>query len=221
MVRVFGMVVGHLQGVGPQALKHLMINGYETIIFYTMIAGITTYILLRINKALLVGLGAACLLFAFLCVDQWQRLRQERIIVYNIAQSGHADIMRGDRFSTIYTDTLLPKKINYAVRPAHIGWRAWEEMGMPRQEIFSVNGKSVLVLNDRLTGTGKFEVDYLILNIAGRPDADQLLKVVRPHTLVVSGKYSEKQVEAIEKACREAGVVVHNTGTQGAFVVSN
>jgi cysteine sulfinate desulfinase/cysteine desulfurase-like protein len=94
-------------------------------------------------------------------------------------------------------------------------------MGMPRQEIFSVNGKSVLVLNDRLTGTGKFEVDYLILNIAGRPDADQLLKVVRPHTLVVSGKYSEKQVEAIEKACREAGVVVHNTGTQGAFVVSN
>lgn len=221
MVRVFGMIVGHLQGVGPRALKHLMIDGYETLVFYTMIAGLTTFILLRINKALLVGLGAACLLFALLCVDQWQRLHQERLIVYNIAHSGHADIMRGDRFSTIYTDTLLPKKINYAVRPAHIGWRAWEEMGMPRQEIFNVNGKSVLVLNDQLAGTGTFEVDYLVLNVAGKPNVQQLLKVVKPHTLVVSGKYSEKQVMAIEQACKEADVAVHNTGTQGAFVISN
>ncbi len=92
---------------------------------------------------------------------------------------------------------------------------------MPRQEIFSVNGKSVLVLNDGLAGKGTFEVDYLVLNVAGQPNVQQLLKVVKPHTMIVSGKYTDKQVRVIEQACKEAGVAVHNTGTQGAFVISN
>jgi len=221
LVHFFSFIVGHLQGAGPRSFKFLMINGYETIIFYMLIAGITTYILKGNRKALLAGLSAACLLLCSLCLSEWNRLHQQKFIVYNVPRANHVDLVRGARYTVLCTDTLLNKKVNYAIRPAHIGWRAWEEQEMPRQDIFSINGKTVLVLNDRLTGTGHFPVDYLVLNTAGKPDMKKLLKTITPSMVIVSNNYSKKQLARITDGCKRAGIAMHNVATQGAFILSN
>lgn len=221
LVGLFSIIVGHLQNAGPTSFRFIMINGYETLVFYVLIAGITTYILLGKNKALLTGLAAACVLLASLCVNEWNRLHQQKLIVYNVANTHHADMMIGNRYSILYTDTLMPRKINYAIRPAHIGWRAWEEMQLPRQELFSLNGKTILVLNDKLVGTGHFPVNYLILNTPGTPNLKALFKNVTPDMVVVGNRYNDRQMERISFDCKNAGVALHNTATQGAFVLSN
>lgn len=220
LVRIFGFIVGHLQGAGPRSFKFLMITGYETIVFYIIIAGVTTFILRRRNQGLLVGLSAACLLLLSLCVGEWQRLHREKLVVYNVGNATHIDYMAAGRYRVMLTDTAARKKINYAIRPAHIGWRSWEGNDSPQHDILTINGKTVLVLNDRIKGTVKFPVDYLVLHTP-RPDMKRLFHNFSPRMVVLAGGYSPRQVSYIAAGCSKAGVPLHTVDDMGAFVLSN
>lgn len=220
LVKIFGFIVGHLQGAGPRSFRFLMISGYETIIFYVIIAGITTYILRRKNRGLLVGLSAACLLLFSLCIGEWQRLHRQKFIVYNVAHANHVDFMSAGRYAVITTDTTLRKRINYTIRPAHIGWRSWEGNDTPHDEILNIRGKVVLVLNHPIKGGERFPVDYLVLNTP-QPDMRRLLNNFTPRMVVAGDNYNRRQLKHITSDCEYAGVPLHCVTDKGAFVLSN
>lgn len=220
LVKVFGFIVGHLQGAGPQSFKYLKITAWQTVIFYIIIAGLTTFILRRKRQGLLVGLGAACVMLASLNIGEWRRLRSRKFIVYNVTNTAHIDYMAAGRYEVMSTDTFQRKKINYAIRPTHIGWRSWEGNDTARNEILDMNGKVVLVLNGAIKGTEHFPVDYLVVNY-DRPDMKRLLHNFTPGMVVASDNFSSAQMKHITYDCMKAGVPLYAVADSGAFVLSN
>lgn len=220
LVKLFGFIVGHLQSAGPESFRFLKISAWQTIVFYIIIAGLTTFILRRKRQGLLVGLTAACVMLASLNIGEWRRLHSRKFIVYNVANTAHIDYMAAGRYEVMSTDTTQRKKINYAIRPTHIGWRSWQGNDTIRNEILDLNGKVVLVLNNAVKGTEHFPVDYLVLNY-DQPDMKRLLHNFTPRVVVASDKFSSRQLKYICYDCSKAGVAVHAVADSGAFVLSN
>lgn len=220
LVKIFGFIVGHLQSAGPQSFRFLKISAWQTVVFYIIIAGLTTFILRRKRQGLLVGLTAACVMLASLNIGEWRRLRSRRFIVYNVANTAHIDYMAGGRYEVMSTDTTQRKKINYAIRPTHIGWRSWEGNDTVRNEILEMNGKVILVLNEPVKGTEPFPVDYLVLNLPS-PDMKRLLNNFSPGMVIASDNYTTRQVQHITHDCNRAGVPLHHVADRGSFVLSN
>ncbi len=221
LVDVFGVIVDHLQGAGPQSFSYLMLTGYQAVVFYILIAGIGAFLIRRYKPALFTGLAAGCLLMASLCAGEYARLQQRRLVAYNVAGASHIELINGSGYTVLHTDTLLRTRSAYATRPAHTAWRAWQQGTASQNEVFRINGKTALLLNGATSGHGHFPVDYLLLYYDGNIDVAALAGTFSPHTIVLANAYSKKQVDKISAACASAGITLHDVAHNGAFVLSD
>ena len=84
LVNGFNEIVFALQKLNPEPLQYLVLSLLEMIVLYICIAGFATYIRRQKKAGLFIGLSAACILVAMLNIDEWQALKQDRLVVYNI-----------------------------------------------------------------------------------------------------------------------------------------
>ncbi len=221
IVDIFSSFVMWLQKIGPRQFNYLMLSGVEVALLYVAIAGMAWFLIKHYKGAFFASLSATCLLLVCFCLNEWDRLHHHALVVYNTAHTSHIELVDGSGYSTLYTDTAASRQSEYASRPAHIGWSAWDQQPTGQKEVFSIGGKTALILNHPVTGDQHFPVDYLILNDTGRVDMPELLRTFSPRTVVAGNNYSRREVAAITKACNGAGVQVHVVADKGAFVLSN
>lgn len=211
----FDKIITPLQGFNPQSFHFLMLSGPELMVLYVAIGGIM-YFLLRHNKSgLFTGLVALCVLAASLCGDEWIRLHQQRLVVYNVGKANHIEMIKGRNYTVLQADTVADKKTAYAVKPAHTNWRAWEERPMRHEELFEINGKTVLLLHEDIKTEQHFPVDYVVINFRGHPDLVKLNRIFSPEKIVIGNGYTRREQDELVKGLGN----VHATTREGAFVV--
>ncbi len=220
LVTVFDRIVLWLQSFNPESFSYLMLNGAEVVLLYLVITGIAVFLLHRQKKALFTGLGAGCILLLLLCSDEWEQLHQRKLVVYNAGKTNHIEVINGSRHAVVTTDTANRKKVQYAVKPAHIAWHAWREETIVNKEVFYINGKKVLVLNEAIQEPEPFPVDKLVINFKGKADLHKLKKAFSPAVIVVGNNMSRKEQERLVSAGAMAGIQVHAVADKGAFVVN-
>ncbi len=219
LVDMFGSMVSWLQQFSPPSFQFLVLTGAELVLAYACISGFLTFIMRKQKSALFTGLSMSIMLLAFLCYDQWSSLRQQRLVVYNIGSINRIERIEGKRYSVLSPDTGNIKKIAYATTAAHTHWRAWRK-GNDTGEVFVVNGKTVLVLNREIFGTGTFPADYVIINYTGYADPAVLKKVFSPAGIIMGNNYTKRQQEKFVAACANVSLPVHSIANNGAFVVN-
>jgi competence protein ComEC len=219
IVTIFDRIVTWLQSCNPVSFHFLMLSAIELLIVYVVIANAVLFLLKKKKAALFGSLGAACLLLILFCHDEWQRLQQQRLVVYNTGKANRIELISGGRYSILATDTSANKKIEYAVKPAHINWRAWRQDSTANKETIVIGGKSILVLNREIIAGSSFPVDYLIVNYSGKIDPSVVKNTFSPKLIVVGNNYTKKQQEKLVKECAAAGIAVHSIANDGAFVV--
>ncbi len=168
IVTVFDKIVVGLQNFSPESFRYLMLTGMELLLAYVMIAGLVSFLMKQQKPALFIGMGAACLLLCSFCNNEWARLHQQRFVVYNTAKANHIELIKGDTYTIINTDTAVQKKIDYAVSPAHINLGAWKKDNITANKLFVVGGKAVLVLDSEINTNGHFPVNILVINYTGK-----------------------------------------------------
>ena len=215
IVTLFDNIVVRLQSMNPVSFHYLVLTGLELVCLYVTITGIVLFFMKKQKQGLFVGLTACCLLFLSFCADEWQRLHQQRLVVYNIGKTNHVELISGRTYSELTTDTVTEKKIAYATGPAHINWRAWTKAGTKAGEIWEVNGKTVVILNEEIKGDAQFHADCLVINYTGQPDLAELQKVFSPAVIVVGNNYSRKQQG---KLAVSTGANIWPVADKGAFV---
>jgi competence protein ComEC len=226
LVTVFDKIVSWLQGCNPVSFRFLMLTGLELVLAYIFISGFILFLMKKKKPALFIGLGAFCLLLLSFCKDEWDTLHQQRLVVYNTGKTNHIELIKGDKYAVIYTDTARQKKTAYAVKPAHINWRAWKEEQVAANEIFDVNGKTVLVLNEPIETDNPFHVDYVIINHNRVPDPlqshypEKLQRIFSPDAIVIGNNYSRDRQSDFIHYCMNCGITVHSIGFEGAFVLN-
>jgi competence protein ComEC len=219
IVTWFNKIVEWLQGCNPYSFHMLLLTGAELILLYFMLSGILLFLMKKQKPALFIGLIAACLLLSSFCTSEWTMLHQRRLVVYNTGKANYIELIEGDHYSIICQDTGSQKKTSYACKPAHIGWCAWRQDSVTSlSDIMEINGKSLLILNQRIDTSMRFHVDYLVVNYAGRLNAENLQLVFSPETIILGNNYSENQQDNLLLNCANCAIGAHGTRSQGAYI---
>jgi len=220
LVTVFDRFVLWLQGLNPVSFHFLMLNSVELILVYATMCGVALFLIWKNKPVLFASLIATSLLLFSFCHNEWVRLHQHRIVVYNTGNANHIEMIKGSSYTVINADTGMQKKTEYAVKPAHINWQAWKKDSATQNEIFEVEGKTTLVLNRDLISNYRFPVDYLVINYTGQPDLVRLQKIFSPSTIVLGNNYTIKEQEKITKDLVNRGINIYPVSERGAFVVN-
>ena len=219
LVAVFDHIVGWLQQFNPPSFHFLVVTGIELLMIYLIVAGFSLFLLKKQKAALFTALAACCIVCLLFCMDEWGSLHQRKMVVYNTGGANHIELIKGNTYAVLYTDTSLYKKTDYAVRPAHIGWRTTERNKVGSNQPFNIGGKTVLILNENISTASSFHVDDLILNYSGKPDVARLKRVFSPVMVVIGNNYSHKQQGKLVKKFADEGVKAHSITMDGAFVL--
>lgn len=219
LVNVFGSMISWLQQFNPPSFHSLVLTDAELVLTYACIAGFAVLMMRKQKSALFTGVSMSIVLMVLLCYDQWSSLRQQRLIVYNINGINRIERIEGKRYSVLSQDTGNIKKIAYTTSAAHTQWHAWRK-GDDTSEVFVVNGKTVLVLNREVFGTGALPADYVIINYTGYTDPALLKRMFSPALVVVGNNYTHAQQKKFVAACENVGMRVHSIANNGAFVMN-
>ena len=219
IVTWFDKVVTWLQSCNPVSFRFIMLTGLELVLIYFFIGGIALFLIERSKTALFTGMIAVCLLLVSFCNDQWSRIHQHRMIVYNAGKANHIEVINGCYYTVLNKDSGSQKKVDYMVKPAHIGWRAWSEDSMKNKENLIINGKSILILNYPADTSTRFHSDYLVINYTGKIDAKELRKIFSPTLIIIGNTFNRRQQQRFKKDFIKAGVPIHCISEDGAFVL--
>ncbi|GAA4462309.1 ComEC/Rec2 family competence protein [Nemorincola caseinilytica] len=217
---IFSAAVSAMQNIGPLSFRHISLSAIETIILYSAVADMAYFLLRRYKPALFASVGAACLLMASLCIRQWDTLHQRRLVVYNMPRAFHAEVAEGESYSVIGADTARLPDVTYTTDAAHTGWNAWEERASGKKEVCCIGGKTLLILDEPPAINGSFPVDYLVLNDPSLTDVKKLSQVFSPSVIVVTNRFSRRQLAQLGNECNACGIAMHAVAEQGAFVLS-
>ena len=219
LVTVFDKLVAWLQGYNPPSFQFLVLTGAELILSYVFISCVILFLWKQRKPAMFAGLAAACLLMASFCGNEWTRLHQKRVVVYNNGKENHVELINGTHYNALTPDTSKGSGKDYVMKNAHICWRAWCKDTTATGELLDVNGKSFLLLNEDIQSDSVFHVDYLLVNYSGAIDPTRLQHSYSPEKIIIGNNYPRSKQEQIVTDARSAGIRLHAVALDGAFVL--
>jgi len=219
LVTWFDGIVTWLQSCNPVSFHFLMLTGVELILLYFIIAGFVLFLLKKQKPAIFAAAIASCILMFSFCKDKWKALHQQRFVIYNTGKANHIELVKGNYYTVLYTDTGSQKKTDYVVKPSHIGWRAWKQDSSGIQDIYEIGGKTVLILNRDIDSNTRFHADYLVVNYSGKIYSEELRKIFSPSLVIIGNNYNRRQQDGFTKEFEQAGVAIHCMDKDGAIVI--
>jgi hypothetical protein len=191
----------------------------ELILLYAIIASVATWLLRGEKRAIFVGLVASCAFLFMLCDDQYNATRQQKLVVYNTGKHIHAELIAGKHHKLLYTDSSLKQKADYATRPAHTGWLAWQAAGAQSQaDLYTIGGHTVLFYNDSLSYTAGQHSDYIVICQPGTTDPERLYTTLHPICLVLP-QMPETQLGRWKAVASRLPIELHYLPDDGAFIL--
>ncbi len=129
-------------------------------------------------------------------------------------------MISGNTFSVLATEPSLADKIDYAVKPAHIGWQAMQEQPSPAT-LLNMNGKTISILTDTLKAGNARDVDYAIIAYRAKLKHLKVIdSLLRPETIVLSYSVFGNQLSNWKALCDQAGIKLY-TMQDGAFILED
>ncbi|MGN6566656.1 MAG: ComEC/Rec2 family competence protein [Flavipsychrobacter sp.] len=218
----FNALVYKLQQLNPSSFHFLSLSFVELLFLYITIAGIAVFLLKKKKPAFFISLSSLCLLLCFLCIDEWHALHQRRLIVYNISHTNYIEIIQGKTFSILHTDsTLDQQKKNYALKPAHTGWHAWQRSPLATNEIIQLGQYKILLLNEEPQLIHQpFPIDYLVINYkSNNINLSQLQQTFTPRLIILGSNNTRKTIEKYLDTAIAAHISLHAVTRNGAFIL--
>jgi len=219
LVSAFNVVVHWLQQLNPQSFYYLQIDIVELALLYAFIASVAVWLLHTEKSAIFVSLVASCAFLFLLCDDQYNATQQQKLVVYNTGKHIYAELIAGKHYKLLYTDSSLKQKVDYATRPAHTAWLAWQPGNThPPADLFRVDGHSLLLYHDSLSYPESLHPDYLVLCEPDGVDPELLYKRQHPQCVVLP-QMPEAQLERWKAVAGRLPLELYYLPDDGAFVL--
>lgn len=170
---------------------------------------------------------------AFLMVNAnhlYSASQQRTMIVYNISKHDAIDFIDGRSFVAVTDAALLENKrlISMHLQPARTFIRvqpvdSFNGLSISKNAISFFN-KRILVVNSTLSANAhaqnKTEVDVVVLTGNPRLYISDLLKVIMPKQIVISGSAPAWKARYWRQDCDSMQIACHDVAQKGAFVMS-
>ncbi len=215
LTRIFNYLVAILQSVNPRSFSFLMLSGFQLLLLLAVICGLGYYLLRGKKQALFTAGAGAALLLLSLCTAKYQSLRQNKLIVYNTGKTPTIERIIGNRYQTL---TEATAKTQYTTTAAHIGMRAWHPAETPSDNLFTIGGKTILVLQEPITGSQPFPVDVVVITTTAGIDARQIMKAYSPKEVVLAQAKNFDSTGNLLSGFVAAGIKIHSVTANGAWI---
>jgi len=177
------------------------------------------YYIKKQKVAFTAAIAALCFLMILFCNDEWIRLNQYRFVVYNTAKTTHAELIRGSNYTVEGNQFFFSNSNNYACENAHNYWQSWEEAKQYGNEICRVKGKTILVLQQKITPGLRFHADYLVINYFAKNQPEKLIQIFTPQEIIIGNNLTANQQQKWKEACTAAKIPLYIVRDSGALVL--
>ena len=210
-------------------LNSLQINILQTILLYGAISGVAWWLLYKKPKAVLIGLCALLLFFVIRYWDFASKIKQQRLVVYNVPQHTSIDIMQGRQYmfvgdSVLQEDGflrnfhLLPSRVLHRVAVAD----SLTHILITQHSIISAN-KTVIIIDNPLPKyyqpKEKITIDVVILSKNPKLYFTQLTKIFNCKQYVFDGSNPTWKINYWKKDADSLGLQYYDVAKSGAFIM--
>ncbi len=216
---IFNKIIFYLQNCSPVSFHWLVLNNFEIIILFCIVICLAQFFIKKQKTALLYSLGLGCILLLSFCKNEYIVLQQDKFIVFNTTKNSRVERITGKHYVLIAYDTPTLKKSETITMPLHTYLQAWHKEQIKPEELYFINGKSVLILNKESIYRHKFPVDYVLINYKGKIEPELIDKTFHPAKIIIGTNYSEfVQEKWIEKS-HQNKIPIYTIAKEGAFIL--
>lgn len=217
----FHWLVYGLQKLNPESFHSLTLSKWQLVLVYLLITTITVYYFNKTKRALITALLSLCLLLSTMVYNEWKTLHQQVLVLYNIKGSNYIELIEGKSYSVVVSPKKLPPNTeHFVLKPAHTVWHLRKrDTSASNHNFYKIGDKTALILNDRYADN-QFHADYVIINTYIDETAlNKIQKKYTPRQIIVGNNMQRKKAESLVRTGRQAGMNIHYTVTDGAFVL--
>lgn len=223
LVTLFNRAIEWLAPLNFESFQYLQIELLELLLIYTAIAGLALFSFKKKKPALVVGASAMVLLIAALVYKNNTALQQDKLVVYNINNTGYIERIIGKEHYVLHSSKELSEQTEYYVlRPAHTQWQAWRPYTCKYEKThLSINNRNVLIVNSKKDTLPDTIIDLLIINYnIKEPQLQDLIKRYQPSKVVLSSILSRLKAANWAEKRAQVNTPIHIVGIDGAFILS-
>lgn len=207
--------------------EHLYLSLSQTLLFYTIIACFSVWLLQKSRAALLTGLIFILLFLSERTFHSVSSRSQKKLIVYNIPKKQAVDIIMGNNHYFI-GDSSVNNTANNSLSPLYINrlqCNALHTTGLfdASGKFYSINGVSILFYSPEiqlLTGEVRLNVDFLLISNNPKGLPEEFLSQINCRQIVLDASNNYKTVARWQKAAAIMGIACHSVVDNGAFVIN-
>jgi competence protein ComEC len=221
--KAFHYIINRLAAWTPSFMQQLYIDSIDYWIIIAAIIFLSIYLARKHASSLIAGLTCSCVLFLNLILQDISALRQDRVVVYNIARQSSVDIIRGKSVSTTFKKGGMQEEtkiLSHILLPARLGFRAMN-LKETTPGIFKTSGKTTLLLQQEIPAACSqlFPVDNLVIGTGCTDQPELWLRTFRPGQVIIDGSISRKTAEKWKNQLETVyGTPVHWVGQDGAWL---
>lgn len=172
------------------------------------------------NIRFLYAMFASVIMYQFiLFYDKYTTQTTSEVIVFQQYNSSVIGIRNGEKLHIFSSqEEKAQKNIANFVTQSRIKQTHFQQI----PNIFSFNGKTILVLDDVWYPDVSFpEIDYLILINSPKIHLEKLLQVIKPQLLIADGSNAFWFVKQWKETCQKQNIPFHSTNEKGYISIKN
>lgn len=172
------------------------------------------------NIRFLYAMFASVIMYQFiLFYDKYTTQTTSEVVVFQQYNSSVIGIRNGEKLHIFSSqEEKAQKNIANFVTQFRIKQTHFQQI----PNIFSFNGKTILVLDDVWYPDVSFpEIDYLILINSPKIHLEKLLQVIKPQLLIADGSNAFWFVKQWKETCQKQNIPFHSTNEKGYISIKN
>jgi competence protein ComEC len=220
LINNFNSIIYFFHNISPEALKRLVLSPFEWVLLTTVVICGVSFSLWQTKKAALAALAAFLLLTVLFCRNEWIALHSRNFVVYNMNSAVHVEITTGNCYRQFHKDYGLPSNTEFATKSAHINWRVFAPCSDTIPDLFTISGKTVLLLRNPETNVSA-KTDILVVCYKKMLDIQGIRHFYQPQTIVFPLQYSKKQIAKLNAIAAEQGINLYFVHQRGAYMLQS
>ncbi len=201
---------------------------FSTMLLYGLVIALSAWLIRKDRKYLFAG---SFFLLAFVvlnCINKWQLLKQEKLIVYNVPQHQAIDFINGNTYQFVGDSVLLEDGLlqNFHLKPGRIALQLNNRTDSIA-DLFQYNlyyqfkGTKIVIINKPdlfEMPEHKIEVDLVIISKNPKLHIAQLVKVFNCRKFIFDASNPQWKIEKWQAECKALKLEFHSIPRDGAFI---
>ncbi len=207
----------------------LQINILQVVLLFILITGASYWMLEKRKTGFKIGLVALLSFFTVRSFSFWEKSKQQKVIVYNVAQTQAIDFINGRHFIFAGEPDLQKNDFarNFHLKPSRtlqrIGETDFLDGFLRNENYISFCNKNILLLDGSTSfkqSATRFPVDLLVVSKNPNLYLPHLANCFIINQVVFDGSVATRRLKSLKKECDSLQIPYHDVSEKGAFVMN-